>query len=782
VRRWTPRRTFFAKIFISVTIILVMLVLVLSSVMYVFVEGVVSHTVEDANRSNLAQISYSADYMDESAKNLAFSIFKDPNTATFMYQDSVETADVIWEREQLSIWARSNPLVYSIYLYNGKTNSFISSYTYPWEQKSGLPDKGIVEILRNIGQEPRKLKPIPREIQIDVAELKQMEVDVFTYVLYDFVSEDGQLEGAIIININADYLRSTIRTLASKSDKTRGNIAILDQTGNLIMDSEGSSEQNWAIDSQKWNEMLSSPMQSKEMTIGDKRMLATSVASDKLDWKYINLIPYDIIYEPLASIKRMTIWICSIILVVGISLTYFVSRKIYFPIRELVHKVKELTKNPHEADETNNEMAYLTDRFSSTFQQAVSLNLKQQQRRKQETLHNLLLTQDAMKFETVFKIISTYDIRLDPSKSYCLLFIQIDDYRNFAQRYTPKDQMLFRYALLKGLEEVLESYYCCEVADVGEDRIVAVINLEEKDNREQLECQLKGMLEWSLKHLRLSFTSTIGEVSDEMQRLNDAYREVVQLAKYRFLLGHGRIITRNEVTMNFNTSFQVPIPMMEKLLELLASGNGSGANEQFRVIMVNAKTGSYTSMISILHFMTYRINQKISALEQNTPLHFQIDFNDFTAKINGAETIDEVSAQFEFLFTTIEQVIVSKAKSRSQIVIEAVAKHIEDHYADQNLSLQSIAEEVKLSKMYLGQIFRESMGQSVSDYITEVRIQQVLRLMQHNNRSVSDILDQVGIENKNYFYKQFKKKIGVSLSDYKLKHLQKSEAIQETFH
>lgn len=305
--------------------------------------------------------------------------------------------------------------------------------------------------------------------------------------------------------------------------------------------------------------------------------------------------------------------------------------------------------------------------------------------------------------------------------------------------------------------------------------MVCVLNLDEQVQEELLERVLTEGREWSSQHLRLSFTSTLGEVYEDMHLLNEAYQQVVQLSKYRFLLGHGALITKSATLEKSDESSQVPIPMMEKLLERLASGNGDQAYAQLISVIADAKCGSYTSMLSILHVMIFRINQKIRAIEHSSSLQFNIDFNDFTAKVNEAETIDEVEEQFAVLFASISQTILSKSRSRTQVVVDAVAKYIEEHYVDPNLSLQSLAETVKLSKVYLGQIYRESTGQSISDAITEVRIRHVLRMMQDHTGSVSDILERVGIENKNYFYKQFKKKMGVSLSDYKLRHLHDSK-------
>jgi len=51
-----------------------------------------------------------------------------------------------------------------------------------------------------------------------------------------------------------------------------------------------------------------------------------------------------------------------------------------------------------------------------------------------------------------------------------------------------------------------------------------------------------------------------------------------------------------------------------------------------------------------------------------------------------------------------------------------------------------------------------------------VRIGKSLEMLREEHRSLTQILDEVGVENKKYFYTLFKKKMGVSFSDYRLKH------------
>ena len=69
-------------------------------------------------------------------------------------------------------------------------------------------------------------------------------------------------------------------------------------------------------------------------------------------------------------------------------------------------------------------------------------------------------------------------------------------------------------------------------------------------------------------------------------------------------------------------------------------------------------------------------------------------------------------------------------------------------------------------------MFEQSIGMSVSQYILELRMGQVARLLQTTSLPIQQILEKVGLEKNNYFYTRFKNHFGMSLSEYKQKLLE----------
>ena len=88
------------------------------------------------------------------------------------------------------------------------------------------------------------------------------------------------------------------------------------------------------------------------------------------------------------------------------------------------------------------------------------------------------------------------------------------------------------------------------------------------------------------------------------------------------------------------------------------------------------------------------------------------------------------------------------------------------NYTDPNISVESIALELKMSSVYLGRVFKQSTSTSVADYILGLRMNYAKELLTTES-SINDIAVKTGILNANYFYTKFKKLYGMTPIEFK---------------
>lgn len=99
-------------------------------------------------------------------------------------------------------------------------------------------------------------------------------------------------------------------------------------------------------------------------------------------------------------------------------------------------------------------------------------------------------------------------------------------------------------------------------------------------------------------------------------------------------------------------------------------------------------------------------------------------------------------------------------------VVQQVLHRVHADYAEP-LSLKSLGSELNIHPAYLGQLFQKELNSSFTDYLNRHRIQQAKHFLKESLHKVQEIAQLVGYVETGYFYKQFKKHVGISPMDYR---------------
>ncbi|RED58550.1 response regulator transcription factor [Cohnella lupini] len=102
-------------------------------------------------------------------------------------------------------------------------------------------------------------------------------------------------------------------------------------------------------------------------------------------------------------------------------------------------------------------------------------------------------------------------------------------------------------------------------------------------------------------------------------------------------------------------------------------------------------------------------------------------------------------------------------------VIKQVLRYIQEHYAEA-LTLKSLGQQYHIHPNYLGQLFHKQTGDTFADYLNKFRIDKAKKMLLDSRLKVNEIAKQVGYWEIGYFYKQFKKHVGIVPSEYKGLH------------
>lgn len=102
--------------------------------------------------------------------------------------------------------------------------------------------------------------------------------------------------------------------------------------------------------------------------------------------------------------------------------------------------------------------------------------------------------------------------------------------------------------------------------------------------------------------------------------------------------------------------------------------------------------------------------------------------------------------------------------------IRLALKYIEEHYREE-ISQTTVAEAVYLNPSYFSTLFKKSLGQGFSDYLTDLRIEHVKARLKNGTEKIKDISTSEGFNDYQYFCKIFKRLTDLTPSQYREKFL-----------
>lgn len=97
--------------------------------------------------------------------------------------------------------------------------------------------------------------------------------------------------------------------------------------------------------------------------------------------------------------------------------------------------------------------------------------------------------------------------------------------------------------------------------------------------------------------------------------------------------------------------------------------------------------------------------------------------------------------------------------------IAGALNYISSHYSE-NISVESIATELYISPSHLMHLFKEVMGKTINESITEYRMQAAQFMLRNSYFNIAEISERSGYKNAKYFTRVFKSYTGMTPSEY----------------
>lgn len=156
----------------------------------------------------------------------------------------------------------------------------------------------------------------------------------------------------------------------------------------------------------------------------------------------------------------------------------------------------------------------------------------------------------------------------------------------------------------------------------------------------------------------------------------------------------------------------------------------------------------------------------LAAPEDSSPRDTELYRKVYIPALQHAASLEEVDITLAEMLHLYVDYTFDFSEVRHSDTIHRVTDFIKSHYAGK-LTLEQIAASVHLSPSHISGLFRKETGQTVSAYISYVRIEKSKQLLKTTQLSISEIASLCGFEEQSYFSRVFRKQTGVSPKAYR---------------
>jgi two-component system, response regulator YesN len=116
---------------------------------------------------------------------------------------------------------------------------------------------------------------------------------------------------------------------------------------------------------------------------------------------------------------------------------------------------------------------------------------------------------------------------------------------------------------------------------------------------------------------------------------------------------------------------------------------------------------------------------------------------------------------------SVEEATVVDAKiEEEETIMKKIGEYLRENY-QYEINLQEIADCFYLSREYISRRFKQEFNETITDYLTRIRVEKAKELLKNQHLKIYEIAYQVGYQNEKYFSKVFKKLVGSTPNDYR---------------
>lgn len=359
-----------------------------------------------------------------------------------------------------------------------------------------------------------------------------------------------------------------------------------------------------------------------------------------------------------------------------------------------------------------------------------------------------------------------YDIPITGARKWIIAAIDVEksDDRSKKTLSLHEEEELIPISVMQIVREKLKSY--CRFSlfqSTAEAGMVVIAALDDDNTTTGLIDVLGDICKETKRILEVPVTIGIGHSVTGLSKIAGSYQSAVEALGYKAVVGSGITIYINDMEpvgsgkLEFDNSDESDFISAVKF----------GPDEKIEAVMVRISGKLESARVHYRQQQVYVfgvLNTVIQMIQQYD-LNLEEILGGELEYLSVIDKLQKREAFGEWLLKTarkMNQAINQERDMTTRQVIQQAKQYIMDNYQNPDLSVEMICRHLHMSPAYFSTMFKKETGQAYIAYLTEIRLNKAVELLNKTDDKTYVIASKVGYQEQNYFSYVFKKKFGVS--------------------
>lgn len=562
------------------------------------------------------------------------------------------------------------------------------------------------------------------------------------------VSNSERVKGNIVVILDHNKLTEYYCAIYQNDDKA---LYVMNNAGNVI----------YSIGTDRY------PLLEKHinMSVGKRsETFSSEMVFKTTDYKYTFILieNMSMVAQGLKRVIFMDVIFIFLLLLVGVIASIFAAYKMSMPVIK-ISSILGRIDNKEENIDMKDLNARLENLLGNNETADEILQLKRDSVR--QNILKILLSGSGRDIKDIKEELRNIGIKFDKN-SYVVAIIKMP----FHAIHDVKTATMVKYIVSQTTKDTLGSLGTVEILDDGWKEIIAILNIEQTENIDNIIIKSFTKIEEFVSiEMDAEVEINIGGVYSDITGVYNSYMEACECSEYRIYSGTGRILSYSKIkSREKDRSYVYNAEQENEFIRNVVMGNEKAALACLDEMIDAHKDGSVV-VLRCLFFNLLGTMLKILN-SGNVEIAEEIDnsyhFDDLFACRNMTELKDTITT----IVTEVCKNINMHGGNKKQNLKRAMLEYVDNHYNDNAMSLERIADEFNLNLTYISHFFKEQIGENFSDYLTRLKVEKAKGFLQNTDLTIGEIAIKVGYANSTVLIKNFKKIEGITPGKYREKH------------